>query len=106
VVIELPIAHPQVAIGPLWRHFHGQDRPSGPKLADFVLVLAEIGIDPVIWRWDRPPLGQRADPVAYIAWIRRRLCLPYEREPEVAALLAEQPPRGPVPVATVWWDTA
>ena len=68
------------------------------------MVLAEIGIQPVIWRWDRPPYRPDDDPAAYAAWVRRRLCLPYEREPEVAALLAEQP-RGPIPVATVWWDT-
>ena len=104
VVFELTVAHPQVAIGPLWRHFHGQTRPTGPRLADFVMVLAELGIKPVIWRWDRPPYVQTIDPATYTAWVRRRLCLPYEREPEVAALLADQP-LGPVPVATVWWDT-
>ncbi len=105
VVVELTVAHPQVPISALWRHFHGQDRPSGPRLADFVSVLAELGIAPVIWRWDRPPYIQTVDPSAYVAWVRRRLCLPYEREPEVVALLAAQP-LGPVPVATVWWDTA
>jgi len=105
VVVELTVAHPQVPIGALWRHFHGQDRPTGPRLADFVSVLAELGIAPVIWRWDRPPYIQTVDPSAYVAWVRRRLCLPYEREPEVVALLAAQP-LGPVPVATVWWDSA
>ena len=104
VVVELTVAHPQIGISPLWRHFHGQERPNGPRLADFVMVLAEIGIRPVIWRWDRQPTLQTTDPVAYAAWVRRRLCLPYEREPEVAALLARQP-LGPIPVATVWWDT-
>ena len=104
VVVELTLAHPQVAIGPLWQHFHAQERPTGPRLADFALVLAELGIDPVVWRWERPPYVQTIDPLAYTAWVRRRLCLPYEREPEVAALLADQP-LGPVPVATVWWDT-
>ena len=104
VVVELTVAHPQLAIAPLWRHFHGQDRPTGPRVADFVQVLAELGLEPVIWRWDRPPFVQTADRSAYVAWVRRRLCLPYEREPEVAALLAYDPP-APIPVATVWWDT-
>ncbi len=100
VVVELTVAHPQVALASLWEHFHGQARPAGPRVADFVAVLAEIGIDPVIWRWDRPPYAQTIDPGAYAAWVRRRLCLPYDREPEVTALLADQP-RGPIPVATV-----
>lgn len=104
VVVELTVAHPQVALAPMWEHFHGQPRPAGPRLADFVNLLAEIGIDPVIWRWDRPPYTQTIDPAAYTAWVRRRLCLPYDREPEVAALLVDQPPT-PIPIATVWWDT-
>jgi SAM-dependent methyltransferase len=104
VVMELTVAHPQVAISPLWQHFHGQERPAGPRVADFVMVLAEIGIQPVIWRWDRPSFAQVVDPAEYTSWVRRRLCLPYEREPEVAALLAEQT-LAPTPVATVWWDS-
>lgn len=104
VVVELTVAHPQVALNSLWQHFHGQPRPSGPRLADFVTVLAEIGVKPVIWRWDRPSFARSIDPAAYTAWVRRRLCLPYEREPEVAAVLTD-PPATAVPVATVWWET-
>lgn len=105
VVLEVAVAHPQVGLAPLWRRFHGVERPSGPRVADLVAVLAELGIRPVVWRWDRPPLARGVDPAVYAAWVRRRLCLPLDREPEVAAALAERP-AADVPVATVWWDVA
>jgi hypothetical protein len=42
-------------------------------------VLREIGVEPVVQRWERevPP---RQDPV----WVTRRLCLPEDAAPEVA----------------------
>ena len=41
VVVELTGVHPVVSTNPLWRHFHGLERPEGPSAADAAAVLAE-----------------------------------------------------------------
>lgn len=105
VVVELTARHPWTGLGPLWQHFHHQPRPDGPSADLAVAVLRELGIDPNVERWSRPaPDRDGPQQAAYVALTRRRLCLPVSREPEVAALMAEQPatPRESV---VLWWDT-
>jgi len=104
VVAELHDTHPWVDLGPLWTHFHGQPRPAGPTADLAVAVLSEAGISPSSLEWERPapdlagPLGP-----AYISFTRRRLCLPADREPEVAALLLARP-QVPRRTHVLWWD--
>jgi SAM-dependent methyltransferase len=105
VVIELTERHPMTTLGPLWLHFHGQARPSGPTYEDFLAVLHELGIDYQIELGQREPTIRTADPEAYAAWTRRRLCLGPERQPEVDRLLAEMGPPTLINIATVWWDS-
>lgn len=107
VVCELSAAHPQIALNDLWRRFWDLDRPLRPTADDAVAVLRDLGIDPQIERWRRPPrrIGRltRAEEVAFT---RRRLCLPPERDAEIDALL---PPSGGLPLddlVTVWWDVS
>lgn len=103
VVVELTDAHPWTSLGPLWRHFHGQDRPDGPTTALFRQVLAELGLRPESTTWQRPDLWRDADPADVLAFTRRRLCLPASRDPEIAAAmarLADDPPRT---ATTFWW---
>lgn len=97
VVVEMLGEHPMAWLDPLWVRFHDLYRPSPATTADAVAVLRELGVDPRVERWERtePP---RQDP----AWITRRLCLPPEREPEVAEALAATRPR-PRDVATLTW---
>jgi hypothetical protein len=59
--------------------FHDLHRPDPAATDDAVAVLREIGIDPVVQRWERD-LPPRQDP----AWVTRRLCLPESAVPEVA----------------------
>jgi len=40
----------------------------------------------------------------YVGFTRRRLCLPREREPEIAAYLADHPPQAR-PSVVLWWNT-
>ena len=103
VVVELTGVHPVVSTNPLWRHFHGLERPEGPSAADAAAVLAEAGIDFGEERVERPP-RRIVDRAEWVAFTRRRLCLPVDREPEVAALLDEQPQVPPGEVVTFWWD--
>src|SRR5436305_6303113 len=89
VVVELTDAHPWTSLAPLWRHFHGQDRPDGPTVELFGEVLAELGIEAESAGWRRADLFGDADPAEVLAFTRRRLCLPASRDPEIAAALAE-----------------
>jgi len=103
VVVELTDAHPWTALAPLWRHFHGQDRPDGPTSALFREVLAELGIEARWTSWERLDLFRGGDPDEVLAFTRRRLCLPADRDPEIAAQLARLD-EGPPPTATtLWW---
>lgn len=82
VVVEMLGQHPMAWLDPLWVRFHDLHRPPPATTDDAVAVLRELGVDPVVRRWERtaPP---RQDPV----WVTQRLCLPPDRAPEVAALL-------------------
>lgn len=88
VVLELTEQHPLHWMNDLWRRFHGLERPDGPTAEDAREALSEIGSNPAIERWVPTPrpggFERRADAVALI---RRRLCLPAERDAELAAAL-------------------
>jgi SAM-dependent methyltransferase len=108
VVIEIPTTHPLSHMGPLWKEFWGLDRPTGPTAADAHAVIREAGIDAQIEVWTDDEFSARAlltiEEQAHYA--RIRLCLPAEREPDVAAFLASAPPAPPRRTATIWWDVA
>jgi len=104
VVIELTDSHPWTGMAALWRHFHEQERPEGPTAADFLDVTAELGFDAKVETFQRVAVWASAEPEVVLAFNRRRLCLPVEREYEVAAAMQELPPAGPASACTVWWD--
>ena len=116
VVVELTAQHPMSVLNDLWLRFHGLTRPTTPTADDAVAVLREVGLAPERVDWQAPSLGwvspftRRAD---LVAWVRRRLCLPPERDGEIEAALGARilerdgsvglPPR---PVVTLWWGGA
>jgi len=116
VVMELTAQHPMSVLNDLWLRFHDLARPTTPTVDDAVAVLREVGLAPERVDWQAPALGwfspftRRAD---LVAWVRRRLCLPSERDGEVEAALGARilerdgsvglPPR---PVVTLWWSGA
>jgi SAM-dependent methyltransferase len=102
VVLELTARHPLSATAPLWRHFWNIGRPEGPSADDLLAVLASLGIHPEVIRKNREGHRDRTDS-ARLAMVRRQLCLPESREPEVAAALAELS-ADPVEIVTAWWD--
>jgi SAM-dependent methyltransferase len=97
VVVEMLREHPMAWLDPLWVRFHDLHRPEPATVDDAVAVLRELGLEPEVTRWVR---GRRAPHSP--AWVTRRLCLPPEREHEVAAALDAIPPR-PRTVATLVW---
>lgn len=105
VVVELNEVHPWVDLGPLWQQVHGQPRPAGPTAELAVAVLREAGIVVASTSFVRPaPRLEGPTLATYVSFTRRRLCLPVDREPEVAAHVARHPPR-PRRCVVLWWDT-
>lgn len=106
VVVELSAAHPQSNLNPLWLRFHGLERPSGPTADDAAAVLAELGLEVGRERWEAPSRWTASHGAEVVAFVRRRLCLPPERDPEVADALGSDFGLGPRPMVTMWWTGA
>ncbi len=87
VVIEITARHPTDDLSPLWRRFHGLERPTHPTADDVIAVLNSIGIDPTTTRWT----GEVTDlPLEdHVTLARRRLCLPSSMDHEVASALRD-----------------
>ncbi|HET7235267.1 MAG TPA: methyltransferase domain-containing protein [Actinomycetota bacterium] len=113
-VVEITATHPLAWMSDLWQRFHALERPDGPTADDAFDALAELGMSPEREDEARTPLSsgfeRREDAVALV---RRRLCLPAERDPEVAEalgdLLAQRDglwSAGPAAqtLVTLWWD--
>jgi cyclopropane fatty-acyl-phospholipid synthase-like methyltransferase len=109
-VVELTLTHPQSSLNNLWLRFHGIQRPTGPTADDAVAVLREAGLEPSREDWQAPLRGGFADRADLVAWVRRRLCLTADRDPEVADAIAERTVErdgltnfAPQPVVTLSW---
>ena len=117
VVLEITASHPLTWMGDLWQRFHGLERPSEPTADDAAAAIRETGADP---RRDELSGGvdrgggfaRREDAVALV---RRRLCLPAARDPEIESALGDRlhlrdglwstgPSRERL--VTLWWDAA
>ena len=111
VVVEITAIHPQSNLNELWLRFHGLVRPTEPTADDAVAVLREVGLEPRRGQWTAVRRGGFSRREDLVAWVRRMLCLPAERDPDVDAALGEHvvevggrimlPDR---PVVTLWWS--
>ncbi|HEX2235228.1 MAG TPA: SAM-dependent methyltransferase, partial [Actinomycetota bacterium] len=106
VVVELTATHPATTMNPLWLHFHGLERPDGPTWEDARAVLGEAGLRVEHELWQRPQHHRRAERAEVVAFLRRRLCLPAERDPEIDELIGDNAVWSPREVATMWWEGA
>lgn len=107
VVVEIPTVHPMSAWTPAWRHFWDIARPEGPTADDLIAVLDELGLEPEHTTAPRGPLPRFAtDPSQLVPTARRRLCLPPERDAELAAWLADNPLPWTDTVCTIRWPGA
>ena len=89
-VAELTDRPPLVGLASLWRRFHGLERPSGPGADDAVAALEALGLPVARQDWESQDRFGFDDFDELVAFTRRRLCLPAERDPEVAATLLEE----------------
>ena len=111
VVMELTPTHPTDNLSPLWLRFWGLERPSRPTADDAEAVLREAGLSPGREDWTAPAGGGFASFEGLIAFARRRLCLPAERDPEIREALEPQVRGapgsgfdfGPRCLVTMWW---
>lgn len=103
VVVEIPPTHPLAWMNPLWEQFHGLRRPDGPTVDDLVAVLHEQDVRALtVDRWVRPETHAHS-PQERVEQATRRLCLPVDREPEVAAALVLQPVADLRRLVTLTW---
>lgn len=114
VLLELTERHPWSWTHDLWLRFHALGRPDVPTAADAGSVVRELGLE--VRREDRLDTDssggfeRRADAVALV---RRRLCLPADRDPELVQALGARlveheglwsaGPREQA-IVTLWWD--
>lgn len=112
VVLELSKDHPRASQNFLWETFHGIQRPARPTSDDAAGVVREAGFSPTVEEWTPADLSLTSDDLgAIVASVRRYLCLPADRDPEIARALEPRlvrrdgliglPPRT---VAAIWWD--
>ncbi|MDP8957280.1 MAG: methyltransferase domain-containing protein [Actinomycetota bacterium] len=111
VVIELTEHHPLRRLNDLWMHFHAIQRPEEPTADDAVAVLNEIGVNPQREDWMPETITGFPSRENLVAFVRRRLCLTQDRDPEIDAAIADRVVEGekgigfpPIPVVTLWWD--
>ncbi len=103
VVIEVPIVHPMSNMNQGWKHFWDLVRPTVPAASDLISVLDEMGIKATIEYFESEILLDKKVDGAN-GFIRRRLCLPEERQGEVDAFIAENPMPERRKLAVIWWD--
>ncbi len=104
VIVELTATHPLDGFNDLWRHFHGIDRPRGPDADDAIAVLAESGIEAQSERAERPSMWSDAPRADVVGFVRRRLCLGPEHDPEIDALIGDASERTSRHMVTLWWE--
>ncbi|MDP9225807.1 MAG: hypothetical protein M3P18_18595 [Actinomycetota bacterium] len=89
VVIEITAHHPLARLNPLWKRFHGLVRPTRPTWEDALRAIRLFREGVHVER--TPALAG----TSFASWgelvgsTTRRLCLPLERQSDVAAALAE-----------------
>jgi SAM-dependent methyltransferase len=104
VVVELTAEHPRSWESPLWRELHRIERPLRPTADDAIEVLTDLGYQVSVDRWSRAALFAAAPKDELVAMVRVDLCLPPERDAEIARVLEANPPPGERGMVTLWWD--
>ena len=102
LVIEMTAEHPRAWSAPIWRALHGIERPTRPTADDAIAVLADHGIEVRVDRWMHGLADTPHEDL--VAMTRRALCLPADRDPDVARALSEHPPPSSREHVTLWWD--
>ncbi|MDQ4090581.1 MAG: methyltransferase domain-containing protein [Actinomycetota bacterium] len=105
VVMEVSDRSPLSALDPLWKAFHGLDRPDWSVADELQAVLVAMGL--AVERQDMllPPRTQEVTP-ELVAFSRRRLHVGPERDPDIEEWLRARQPAEHRVVALWWPGTA
>lgn len=103
VVLELTAEHPLAWLRPYWRELHDYDRPPGPTADEAIALLSEVGYDVEVTRWEQPARSQRT-PDEELAFVRQRLAVDTDRDPELRELLTRYPPPQLRSMVTLAWS--
>jgi len=103
VVIEAPVVHPMSNMSDGWKYFWNIVRPTVPHAGDLINVLEEMGIKANVEYFESEILLDKKVEGAN-GFIRRRLCLPEERQGEIDAFLEANPRPDRRQLAVIWWD--
>lgn len=101
VVVELSAEPPLAWLSPLWKDFHGLERPGWPVADELEAVIESMGL--AVEREDMilAPNSREVTP-QFVAFIRRRLYVGPERDPDIADFLTRRKPQDHRVVA-LWW---
>ncbi|MDQ3612131.1 MAG: class I SAM-dependent methyltransferase [Actinomycetota bacterium] len=104
VVIEVSAQLPLARLDPLWKAFHGTERPDCRVADELCAVLAALGL--AVERED-VALPARSPNVSaeMVAFLRRRLYVGSDRDPEIEEYLQGLQPV-PHTVVALWWPGA
>ena len=104
VVLEVSSQPPLPGLGVLWRAFHGIERAPWPVADEAEAVLASMGL--AVQREDTvlAPHQREVTP-QFVAFVRRRLCVGPDRDPEIEDFLRGRQAEEHC-VAALWWPGA
>lgn len=100
-MLEVSAHPPQQGLDPLWKAFHGIERPDRLVADEAEAVLASMGLDVRREEIVLPPRVQAVTP-ELVAFARRRLHVGHDRDPEIAEFLRQRTPQEQTVVA-LWW---
>ena len=104
VVVELSAHPPLAGLRPLWKAFHGVELPEWPVADEAEAVLVAMGL--TVEREDIVlPERRREVTAEFVAFVRRRLYVGPERDPEIEEFLRSRKPQEHRVVA-LWWPGA
>lgn len=101
VVVEVSAHPPLTRLNPLWESLHGLSRPDwlvGDALQD---VLGRLELDPQREDMVLPARPHEVTP-EFVAFVRRRLYVGPERDPDIEDFLRSLPPQ-PETIVALWW---
>lgn len=101
VVLDVSPGPPPLGIAPLWKAIHGVERPTRRIADDLHGVLVAMGVAVEREEATLAPRPRDTSP-AGVAFMRRRLMVGEDRDPEIAELMRTVPPADQVRVA-LWW---
>lgn len=104
VVVEVSAQLPLARLDPLWEAFHGTQRPDCRVADEVCAVLAALGL--AVEREDvaLPARSANVSP-EMVSFLRRRLYVGSDRDPDIEAYLKALQPQ-PQTVVALWWPGA